>query len=88
MILLPQGTMIWDQPLILPIGGSVTTDGGTPSIQLLGAGQGGTVIEPSLADFGPGSAMISCGSPRASYADNSNAGSGRYAVKRRVLSKY
>ena len=79
-VTLPQGTMIWDQPLILPIGGSVTTNGGTPSIHLVGAGQGGTVIEPSVADFGAGSAMISCGSPRASYADNSNAGSGRYAV--------
>ena len=79
IIQLPAGVMIFDQPLILPIGNSVTQTN-NPSIHLIGAGQGVTVIEPSIADFGAGSALVSCGLPNASYADNSNAGSGRYTV--------
>jgi hypothetical protein len=71
------GPYIWDQPVILPNSQDAYT-GSSKGIYLLGDGEGGTLIEPAVADFGANSGMISCGSPTASYSDNSGAGSGRY----------
>jgi hypothetical protein len=71
------GPYIWDQPVILPNSQDAST-GSAKGIYLLGDGEGGTLIEPAVADFGANSGMVSCGSPTASYSDNSGAGSGRY----------
>jgi hypothetical protein len=71
------GPYIWDQPVILPNSQDAYT-GSAKGIYLLGDGEGGTLIEPAVADFGANSGMVSCGSPTASYSDNSGAGSGRY----------
>jgi hypothetical protein len=71
------GPYIWDQPVILPNSQDAYT-GSSKGIYLLGDGEGGTLIEPAVADFGANSGMVSCGSPTASYSDNSGAGSGRY----------
>jgi len=76
-IKLSGGPYIWDQPVILPNSQDAYT-GSSKGIYLLGDGEGGTLIEPAVADFGASSAMISCGLPTASYSDNSGAGSGRY----------
>ena len=71
------GPYVWDQPVILPNSQDAST-GSSKGIYLLGDGEGGTLIEPAVADFGANSGMVSCGSPTASYSDNSGAGSGRY----------
>jgi hypothetical protein len=71
------GPYIWDQPVILPNSQDAST-GSSKGIYLLGDGEGGTLVEPAVADFGANSGMVSCGSPTASYSDNSGAGSGRY----------
>src|ERR1700744_5972054 len=73
------GPYIWDQPVILPNSQDAST-GASKGIYLLGDGEGGTLIEPAVADFGANSGMVSCGSPTASYSDNSGAGSGRYGT--------
>jgi hypothetical protein len=71
------GPYIWDQPVILPNSQDAYA-GSSKGIYLLGDGEGGTLIEPAVADFGANSGMVSCGPPTASYSDNSGAGSGRY----------
>jgi hypothetical protein len=76
-IKLSGGPYIWDQPVILPNSQDAYT-GSSKGIYLLGDGEGGTLIEPAVADFGANSGMISCGLPTASFSDNSGAGSGRY----------
>jgi hypothetical protein len=76
-IKLSGGPYIWDRPVILPNSQDAYT-GSSKGIYLLGDGEGGTLIEPAVADFGANSGMISCGPPAASYSDNSGAGSGRY----------
>jgi hypothetical protein len=76
-IKLSGGPYIWDQPVILPNSQDAYT-GSSKGIYLVGDGEGGTLIEPAVADFGANSGMISCGPPTASYSDNSGAGSGRY----------
>lgn len=73
------GPYIFDQPLILPL----NQDAGSGSdlgVYLVGDGEGATRIEPSVADFGAASALVSCGQPNASWTDNSGAGSGRYGT--------
>jgi hypothetical protein len=71
------GTYVWDQPVILPLqtGGY----GAQYYVYVVGDGEGGTFIIPSVADFGANSGMISCGLPTAAPTDNSGAGSGRYS---------
>ncbi len=76
-IKLSGGPFIWDQPVILPNSQDASA-GSAKGIYLVGDGEGGTLIEPAVADFGANSGMVSCGSPTASYSDNSGAGSGRY----------
>ncbi len=71
------GTYVWDQPVILPLMQDACC-GNATGVYVVGDGEGGTFIVPSVPDFGVNSAMISCGLPTASYSDNAGAGSGRY----------
>lgn len=73
----PRGTYTFDQPLILPL--SYDGSGMSTATYLVGKGSGTTFIQPSVSDFGSGSALVSCGPVTSSYSDNSNQGSGRYA---------
>lgn len=71
------GPYIWDQPVILP-NEQDSYSGSLKAIYLVGDGEGGTLIEPAVADFGAATGMVSCGPPTANWSDNSGAGSGRY----------
>ena len=71
------GTYVWDQPVILPLMQDACC-GNATGVYVVGDGEGGTFIVPSVPDFGANSAMISCGLPTASYSDNGGTGSGRY----------
>ncbi len=71
------GTYIWDQPVILP-NNNDSSSGSNTGLYVVGDGEGGTIIEPAVADFGVSSALLSCQSPTAAPTDNGNTGSGRY----------
>lgn len=76
-VFFPHGTYLFDQPLVLPL--SYDGSGTSKAVYLSGEGSGGTFIQPSVSDFGAGSALVSCGAVNASYSANSNTGNGRYA---------
>lgn len=72
---LTAGVYIWDQIVILPPNND-TFSGGAPGLYLVGDGEGGTIVEPNVADFGLNSGMISCQDPAATP----QGGTGRYGA--------